>query len=288
MCRKLGLPTKVLAKRLKEHMKRNPTPPVEFTMKAILMSDFGCDSFADNDVDDKARERIEKAANEATVDHIQGPVRWGNAEGLTHLEDQDRMRTEINKNTDRTACLLQEVESLKSDVTALKETTESYFAVRSRFFAVLLRDNFRKSTRADQRLIDEGNFVAHGGDPLADAVMFKKRFRTDDKTCGLLYGMTWGRVMEYAENPPVLKVLTAHATAAANGPSPIATVLIELEKLKVSFVRWADALEEGGYQKDFLNNSRAPEAVMYWRFWDQHRTYQDRLSSTKSGVAKSD
>ncbi|MCJ1346307.1 hypothetical protein MMC31_004522 [Peltigera leucophlebia] len=277
VCRKLGLPingtNNQLAKRLKNHMKRYRTPPVEFAVKAILI------------------EAIEKAANEATVDHNQEPVRWGNAQGLTHLEDQDRLKTDSKKHTDQIAYLLQKVkkvESLESDMTALKATTESYFAVRSRFFAVFLRDNFHKSSRADRKLIKEDNFAAHGGDPLTDALMFKKSLRTDDKTFELLYGMTWGRVIEYAENPPVLEVLTAHATAVAKGPFPIATLQTELEKLKVSFVKWVEALKEGGYQKDFLHDLQAPETVMYWRFWDQHHTYQDCLSSTKSGVAKSD
>lgn len=204
VCRKLELPingtNNQLAKRLKNHMKRYRTPPVEFAVKAILMSDFGRDSFSDNDVGDKAREAIEKAANEATVDHNQEPVRWGNAQGLTHLEDQDRLKTDSKKHTDQIAYLLQKVkkvESLESDMTAIKATTESYFAVRSRFFAVFLRDNFHKSSRADRKLIKEDNFAAHGGDPLTDALMFKKSLRTDDKTFELLYGMTWGRVIEY-------------------------------------------------------------------------------------------
>lgn len=78
-----------------------------------------------------------------------------------------------------------------------KATTESYFAVRSRFFAVFLRDRVGNTTRTEQKLINEGDLAAHGGDPLTDAMMFKKRIRTDDKIFGLLYGMTWTRVMEY-------------------------------------------------------------------------------------------
>ncbi|MCJ1344408.1 hypothetical protein MMC31_002611 [Peltigera leucophlebia] len=114
--------------------------------------------------------------------------------------------------------------------------------------------------------------------------MFKKRIRTGDKTFGLLYGMAWERVLEYAENPSVLKVLTAHATAIANGPSPIgdnATSIkkqvqkTELRKLGASFVEFADALEEGGYQQDFLEDVHALETVKYWKFWKQHLIYQD-------------
>lgn len=86
---------------------------------------------------------------------------------------------------------------LHADIAALKATTESYFAVRSRFFAVFIRDKVGKTSRADQKLINEGNFAAQGGDPLTNAIMFKKKIRADNKTFGLLYSMTWARVMEY-------------------------------------------------------------------------------------------
>lgn len=48
-----------------------------------------------------------------------------------------------------------------------------------------------------KKLIKEENVAAHGGDPLTDAIMFKKRIRTDDKTFGLLYGMISARGLEY-------------------------------------------------------------------------------------------
>ncbi len=69
---------------------------------------------------------------------------------------------------------------------ALKATTESYFTVRSRGFSVFSIRVGRTTTRAEQKLISEGDFAAHGGDPLTDAMMFKKRICTDDKTFGLL------------------------------------------------------------------------------------------------------
>lgn len=208
ICRELGLPTtgskKDLDKRIKDHMERNHTPPTEFTTRAILLSDFKCDSFSENTIEIAARNAIEKVADEATVDHSQEPVRWGNSQGLTVLENQDNMMMLIKSNSDQIASssdqiasLQQKVELLESEVNALKATTDSYFAVRSRFFAVFLRDRIGKINRADQNLINEGNFAAHGGDPLTDAMMFKKRIRTDDKTFALLYGMSWARVIEY-------------------------------------------------------------------------------------------
>ena len=83
----------------------------------------------------------------------------------------------------------------------------------------------------------------------------------------------------------VLKVLTAHATAIAKGPH-IATLQdqkTELGIFEASFDDFITALDDGGYQQDFLSDLQAPETVMYWRFWEQYRIYNDFLSSTKSG-----
>lgn len=186
-CRELGLPTtgskKDLDKRIKDRMQRNHTSPTEFTLRATLTSDFKCDSLSENEIGKKARKAIENVADEATIDYSQEPVRWGNRQELTVLEDQNKSLQDVNKQH------LARIATLEVDLMALKATTEAYFAVRSRFFRVFLQDRFGKTTSAEQKLINEGNFAAHGGDPLTDARMFKQKIRTDDTTFELLYGM---------------------------------------------------------------------------------------------------
>lgn len=207
-CRELGLPTtgskKDLDQRIKDHMERNHTPPTEFTTQAIPLSDFKCNSLSENDIEYPARKAMEKAADEATVDHSTEPVRWGNSQGLTVLEKLEMLVARVQSLEDvqkQNLSLIAENQSsitaLESDVAALKGTTESFFAVRCRFFAVFIRDKVGKISRADQNLINEGNFAAHGGDPLTDAMMFQKGIRKDERIFMLLYGMTWQRVMKY-------------------------------------------------------------------------------------------
>lgn len=89
----------------------------------------------------------------------------------------------------------------------------------------------------------------------------------------------------------MLKVLAAHATAIAKEPSLIATMRdqkTELGILDVLFVKFTAALEDGGYQQDFLSDSMARETITYWRFWDQHGKYKRYLSNKKPKIAKSD
>lgn len=80
--------------------------------------------------------------------------------------------------------------ALEVDVTSFKAITKSYFAIRSQFFAVFIQDKVGKTSKADQKLINEGNFAAHRGDLLINAMMYKKRIRADDKTFAILYDMS--------------------------------------------------------------------------------------------------
>lgn len=115
----------------------------------LLVSDFICNSLSENDIEYPARKAIKKAADEATVDHSQEPVWWGNSQGLTVLENQDFMMARIQTLEDVQKEHGSLIAALESDVTALKGTTESYFAVCSRFFAEFIRENVGETSRAD-------------------------------------------------------------------------------------------------------------------------------------------
>lgn len=71
-----------------------------------------------------------------------------------------------------------------------------------------------------------------------------------------------------AENQLILKVLTTHATAIAK-KLPITTLQdqkTELEILKVSFDDFITVLKDEEYQQNFLNDLKALETIIYWRF----------------------
>lgn len=183
-------------------------PKITSSVDAILMS-----SFEQNDSDDSdetrntAQKKPPKAAGDAVIDRTQDTIRWGNAPGLTILEQHDEMRADIRKLKSEITTLIplksgvetlkSRVETLETEVSALKLTTDSYMNVRSRFFAVFLRDHSLRCSPSDYEVIKNGNTSAHEGDPLVDATMFKKRVRSDDKTFSLLYGISWQRVFEY-------------------------------------------------------------------------------------------
>lgn len=178
------------------------TPPTSSPIDAIVVSRFEqVDSnLEDEEIHETAATETKRAVTDATIDRSNDPIRWGNSKGLSVLERLDQMDEQQKRITfllAETKHLKGVTETLTNEVEALKMTTESYLSVRSRFFAVFLRDKLLKVTHADKKIIADGNMAAHCGDPLVDAVMFKKKIRSDDKTYYLLYGMQWQRVLEY-------------------------------------------------------------------------------------------
>jgi hypothetical protein len=85
----------------------------------------------------------------------------------------------------------------KTDAPELLDST-SYFAFRNHVFATF-RAKVKPLSPADTKALAEADhvFSVHAGDPLFDAVMFRKGIRTDDRTFCLLYGMPWARVLEF-------------------------------------------------------------------------------------------
>lgn len=184
--------------RLTAHRETNLTSSTQEIVEGILVSHFHCkDSSVQDEVDHDAREVFEQVIDDATIDRAHELIRWGNAQGLTILERLDDNTDKIASLTIKTSKLEEELISIRSDLAASKVTSNSYYAVRSRFFAVYLRDKLGKETKADHKSIQEGNIAAHEGDPLTDAMMYKKEFRRDERTFGRLYGMGWNQVLKY-------------------------------------------------------------------------------------------
>lgn len=181
-------------------------------VQAIVFSEFDCaDHHRSTEVARQAKNQIRLSCHEASVDYNHEPIRWGNSRGLTILERFDRMdailashesrhashEMEIASHEMKIASLKKEVASQKDDVVALKATTETYYAVRNRFFAIYIRDSRAVLSQEDRELIHQGNIAAHEGNPVVDAMMFKRSIRTDESTFIRLYGLGWSKVLEY-------------------------------------------------------------------------------------------
>jgi SAP domain len=72
---------------------------------------------------------------------------------------------------------------------------ESYYAiqlnVRSRFLSVYKRDYLKIENPEDSDMIDKGYYTPTDGNVKFDAILYKKKLRTDESVFEKLYGITW-------------------------------------------------------------------------------------------------
>ena len=129
----------------------------------------------------------------------------GETRGLSTLERLDRVLDEIQalktKNSIIEPQLEQATESIKilqKKVDVLTMSSDAYLKIRNRFLSVYRRNIARNATAKDQKIITEGNGVAHYGDPLADSELFRLGCHADDASFEDLYGLHWSRVLGYS------------------------------------------------------------------------------------------
>lgn len=190
------------------------------------------------------------------------PPRWGNSRGLTALEKLDYSLNKVSVIEPKLAQAEEEIEILRRKVDVLSMSSEAYLSVRSRFFSVYRRDIACDATANDQKIIAEGNGVAHDGDPLVDSELVRLGRRQDDDYFEELYGLPWVRVPIYKDNGDLLHLLRVHATAKADGSRPVEP------EIEAAFRKLIKALRHGGYPTDFMGDEGSVEKRLYWGFWD--------------------
>jgi hypothetical protein len=94
-----------------------------------------------------------------------------------------------------------QLSNLEREIDILDLANTTTFTLCNRFFATF-RAKVKPLSPADRNTLADDyhhNYISipSGGDPLLDAVMFRKGIRTDDRTFCLLYGIPWHRVLDY-------------------------------------------------------------------------------------------
>lgn len=118
-----------------------------------------------------------------TVDRSTPTVSVGNSLGHTWATLPQRVQSlesETSSLKEETASLREEVglqkvtiASLHGQVTNLTLSVKAYGLVRHRFLVNYKRSQLRMIEEVDQKYIDNGNSIAHGGDVKADAELYK-------------------------------------------------------------------------------------------------------------------
>ena len=101
---------------------------------------------------------------------------------------------------EETSGIAEETLSLVQQIQDLKRFSIGYQKVRNRFFAIYLRDQFKRAplAPAEQKAISEGSVSMHAGDPVADAQLYKSGWRSDEEVFQSLYGLSPDQVLSYS------------------------------------------------------------------------------------------
>ncbi len=95
---------------------------------------------------------------------------------------------------------------LEEDVRLLEHSSDEYTVSRDQWISTVKRDIFSSANELDYQKIKTGNISAHHSDPLADALLYKKQLRHDDRTYYRIYTLGWTQVLNLGQYlSPVLE-----------------------------------------------------------------------------------
>ena len=87
----------------------------------------------------------------------------------------------------------------ETKIQRLLRSHDQWHVIRNRFLSVCKRDVLKNADRTDYRVIDNGNIVAHDGDPRSDATLYELEIRKGEPTFIALYGLRWHEVMNLSK-----------------------------------------------------------------------------------------
>ncbi|CUS11349.1 unnamed protein product [Tuber aestivum] len=232
-CKEKGLSaggkTKDLIKRLESKMREDSAGPAETVGEgaecaAILVTET---AIAEEEMmKGLAKEALEVALNEddLCVDgDNNGNMFVGNKVGLRYAVSPAK----VAKLEQKSKQLKEKIHDLKSD-TALLEgrvrllslSPQSHNSVRHRYISTYNRDIRRTPTDTDFKFIQLGNQEAHGGDAVADCLLYTETNPRDDFASFIeLYGLH-PDVVGRLKLLQTLNLLNLHATARTSNPQP--------------------------------------------------------------------
>ena len=167
----------------------------------------------DEDVASCSRETLGVEGERALTSREHYPLRWGNEGGLSTLEKLDGALEELRELGPKVKVLEAQLATIQEQLATTQEQlaitqdemqnvkmlSAGYLQVRSRFISTFRRDVLHDTDIFDRRTIMEGNIVAHSGDAVLDALLYRDHVRTDFRIYIKLYGMTWGEVLAHSK-----------------------------------------------------------------------------------------
>lgn len=131
-------------------------------------------------------------------------VRCGNEKGLSTLDQFDELFKKVGALEEKFETQESVNKQLQAKIEEYDEKfrdqeilNENALKARKRWFSNYAKYNYSGIfDTEEEKAVIEGDQAVHHGNPLADAIMHKKKFRKADPLYQDLYGMTWEEVLE--------------------------------------------------------------------------------------------
>ncbi|PWW71727.1 hypothetical protein C7212DRAFT_232589, partial [Tuber magnatum] len=155
-------------------------------------------------------------------------------------------------------------------VHSLRVSLEDYWQVRDRFISTSRRDKLKIVDNSDNRVIWKANDVVHGGDVVADAMLYRSPGgRNDPSTFKTLYGLGPGQISRI-KYKPTIAALNFHASVVASSRKS------GNEEFYASFKEFIRCLEVSDYNESYLDGGKPDSSLT--------RAYRKFSERSKDGI----
>ncbi|MCJ1479633.1 hypothetical protein MMC13_008319 [Lambiella insularis] len=224
---------------------------------------------SEKELDEIAKSRLHNETQNCTTSQSEEQVVFANPQGHSLMDDLAFMKQELmilkswkDKKTIEDGQAQKRLLLLESRLRQLTSASDSYMAIRRRFFDTYKRDVLKMTEFRSTKAIQAGNAHAHNGDSVTDALLFKSDSRQDRSIYRDLYGLDYQSVLDlHAESSDndVFLVLDTHATLLVSGQQLSS-------ELKVAFDSFVRMVEEYFLQAPAANPN-SPLGCAYYTFW---------------------
>ncbi|KAL9102285.1 MAG: hypothetical protein Q9163_002554 [Psora crenata] len=225
--------------------------------------------FSEDDVnhEEHAKNRLREACDDVALDEIRDKFVYSNRKGFVIMEELSDLRHDMKSMESKFAVLEKQIGSMRLEGEG-GWLQEEALAIRRRFIDCFKRDVLKLPEYERTNAIKVGNRVAHHGNAVSDAYLFKHDNRMDIQTYSQLYGFQYPQVLQYLNeriDGGIFSVINAHASLLAQCTEG-KEISPNLKEVFRSFI----TLAETSYPLTPIDDDKSQLTKAYWDFWRLH------------------
>ncbi|KAN0078829.1 hypothetical protein V8E54_005342 [Elaphomyces granulatus] len=164
-----------------------------------------------------------------------------------------------------------EISSLTTTISHLKEQNAKQRLIRNRFLAFFKRDIGEDLSNDDNRIIRDGNALAHDGDVWSDSLLYSPpNPRPDISVFMRLYGLD-PAIISRIQYTPTIALMNLYGTLMSNHGHKFP------QDVTASYSKFLQALMGSDYKSNFLDDPNSPLSRAYYGSLKDLQTLQNKI-----------